>query len=101
MKSKSEMGGDATSGGGDFRTKVWSMPGGPNCRPLHWKRNTAIAMFGIILTCIPIAMLSAKLEVPHFFANSLCVYTYIFFVSTHKVMYTCCVYYWVITRLLV
>ncbi|KAL8148263.1 uncharacterized protein LOC141708191 [Apium graveolens] len=53
------MGGDAT---GDFRTKVWSMPGGPNCRPVHWKRNTAIAMVGIILTCIPIAMISVKLE---------------------------------------
>ncbi|KAF5187469.1 transmembrane protein [Thalictrum thalictroides] len=48
--------------GGDFRNKVWSMPGGPNCRPKHWKRNTAIAMFGIFLVCIPIAMTSAKLE---------------------------------------
>ncbi|XP_071690140.1 uncharacterized protein [Rutidosis leptorrhynchoides] len=48
--------------GGDFRTKVWTMSGGPNCRPLHWKRNTAIAMAGIFLVCIPIAMTSAKLE---------------------------------------
>uniref|UniRef100_A0A7N0SZS0 Transmembrane protein n=1 Tax=Kalanchoe fedtschenkoi TaxID=63787 RepID=A0A7N0SZS0_KALFE len=48
--------------GGDFRQKVWTMTGGPNCRPVHWKRNTAIAMFGIFLACIPVAMLSAKLE---------------------------------------
>ncbi|KAK9910539.1 hypothetical protein M0R45_034496 [Rubus argutus] len=27
--------------GGDFRAKVWSMSGGPYCRPKHWKRNTA------------------------------------------------------------
>lgn len=49
--------------GGDFRAKVWSMSGGPYCRPKHWRRNTAIAMFGVFLVCIPIAKLSAKLEV--------------------------------------
>lgn len=49
--------------GGDFRAKVWSMSGGPYCRPKHWRRNTAIAMFGIFLVCIPIAMKSAELEV--------------------------------------
>ncbi|CAA2983408.1 uncharacterized protein LOC111406096 [Olea europaea subsp. europaea] len=49
--------------GGDFRAKVWSMSGGPYCRPKHWKRNTAFAMFGIVLVCIPIAMKSAELEV--------------------------------------
>ncbi|CAB4269925.1 unnamed protein product [Prunus armeniaca] len=48
---------------GDFRAKVWSMSGGPYCRPKHWKRNTAIAMAGIFLVCIPIAMKSAELEV--------------------------------------
>ncbi|CAA2960291.1 uncharacterized protein LOC111406096 [Olea europaea var. sylvestris] len=48
--------------GGDFRAKVWSMSGGPYCRPKHWKRNTAFAMFGIVLVCIPIAMKSAELE---------------------------------------
>ena len=48
---------------GDFRTKVWSMTGGPYCRPKHWKRNTAIAMAGVFLICIPIAMKSAELEV--------------------------------------
>ncbi|EXB57375.1 hypothetical protein L484_016428 [Morus notabilis] len=48
---------------GDFRSKVWSMSGGPYCRPKHWKRNTAIAMAGIFLICIPIAMKSAELEV--------------------------------------
>lgn len=48
---------------GDFRAKVWSMSGGPYCRPKHWKRNTAIAMAGIVLVCIPIAMKSAELEV--------------------------------------
>ena len=64
-----EMGGgvDHHHGGAhgaeDFRTKVWSMTGGPYCRPKHWKRNTAIAMFGIFLVCIPIAMKSAELEV--------------------------------------
>ncbi|CAM8891892.1 unnamed protein product [Rhodiola kirilowii] len=57
------MGGDGHEvHGGDFRQKVWTMTGGPNCRPKHWKRNTAIAMFGIFLACIPVAMLSAKLE---------------------------------------
>ena len=50
-------------GHGDFRNKVWSMSGGPYCRPKHWKRNTAIAMFGVVLICIPIAMKSAELEV--------------------------------------
>ncbi|CAL5405007.1 unnamed protein product [Camellia sinensis] len=53
--------GDAAHGG-DFRNKVWSMTGGPYCRPKHWKRNTAIAMAGIFLICIPIAMKSAQLE---------------------------------------
>ncbi|KAL8162514.1 hypothetical protein V2J09_014003 [Rumex salicifolius] len=48
---------------GDFRAKVWSMPGGPHCRPKHWKRNTAIAMLGVFLVCIPIAMKSAELEI--------------------------------------
>ncbi|KAF3441297.1 hypothetical protein FNV43_RR15210 [Rhamnella rubrinervis] len=47
---------------GDFRQKVWTMTGGPNCRPRHWRRNTAIAMAGIVLLCIPIAMKSAELE---------------------------------------
>ncbi|QCE12261.1 hypothetical protein DEO72_LG10g3502 [Vigna unguiculata] len=56
-------GGDHGHGNGDFRTKVWSMTGGPYCRPKHWKRNTAIAMFGVVLVCIPIAMKSAELEV--------------------------------------
>uniref|UniRef100_A0A0E0B6K9 Uncharacterized protein n=1 Tax=Oryza glumipatula TaxID=40148 RepID=A0A0E0B6K9_9ORYZ len=59
------MGGDHGGhghGGGDFRQKVWSMTGGPYCRPVHWRRNTAIAMFGVFLVCIPIAMKSAELE---------------------------------------
>jgi hypothetical protein len=50
-------------GAGDFRTKVWSMTGGPYCRPVHWRRNTAIALVGIVLVCIPVAMKSAELEV--------------------------------------
>ncbi|KAK4385007.1 hypothetical protein Sango_2624700 [Sesamum angolense] len=37
--------------------------GGPYCRPKHWKRNTAFAMAGIVLICIPIAMKSAELEI--------------------------------------
>ncbi|KAL2248640.1 UNVERIFIED_CONTAM: hypothetical protein Sindi_2337700 [Sesamum indicum] len=49
--------------GRDFRGKVWSMTGGPYCRPKHWKRNTAFAMVGIVMICIPIAMKSAQLEV--------------------------------------
>ncbi|KAL3604082.1 hypothetical protein D5086_004941 [Populus alba] len=52
----------AEGGHGDFRAKVWSMSGGPYCRPKHWRRNTAIAMFGVFLICIPIAMKSAELE---------------------------------------
>lgn len=62
------MGGGADHGHGegthgDFRAKVWSMTGGPYCRPKHWRRNTAIAMAGVFLICIPIAMKSAELEV--------------------------------------
>ncbi|GKV51388.1 hypothetical protein SLEP1_g58050 [Rubroshorea leprosula] len=38
------------------------MSGGPYCRPKHWRRNT-VAMFGVFLICIPIAMKSAELEV--------------------------------------
>ena len=60
------MGGMDHGHGEDFRTKVWSMTGGPHCRPKHWKRNTAIAMVGVFLVCIPIAMKSAELEVPLF-----------------------------------
>ena len=66
---QSTMGGGADHGHGhgevhgDFRNKVWSMTGGPYCRPKHWKRNTAIAMVGVVLICIPIAMKSAELEV--------------------------------------
>ncbi|KAA3469337.1 transmembrane protein [Gossypium australe] len=55
-------GGEHGHGVQDFRAKVWSMSGGPYCRPKHWRRNTAIAMFGVFLICIPIAMKSAKLE---------------------------------------
>lgn len=39
------------------------LTGGSNCKPKHWKRYTAIAMLGVFLACIPVAMLSAKLEV--------------------------------------
>ncbi|XP_048605964.1 uncharacterized protein LOC125583326 [Brassica napus] len=58
------MGGAGGGGaeGGDFRAKVWSMSGGPYCRPKHWRRNTAFAMLGVFLVCIPIAMKSAELE---------------------------------------
>ncbi|XP_040371850.1 uncharacterized protein LOC112181020 isoform X2 [Rosa chinensis] len=59
------MGGGEHAHGGDFRAKVWSMSGGPYCRPKHWKRNTAFAMFGVFLICIPIAMKSAELEAKH------------------------------------
>ncbi|KAF5733017.1 hypothetical protein HS088_TW17G00552 [Tripterygium wilfordii] len=55
-------GAEGAHGPADFRSKVWSMSGGPNCRPKHWRRNTAIAMAGIFLICIPIAMKSAELE---------------------------------------
>ena len=58
-------GGGGDHGGGDFRSKVWSMSGGPYCRPKHWRRNTAFALFGIFLVCVPVAMKSAQLEV-HF-----------------------------------
>ncbi|ERN08976.1 hypothetical protein AMTRI_Chr08g166360 [Amborella trichopoda] len=55
----------------DCRTKVWSMTGGPYCRPKYWKRNTAIAMAGIVLICIPLAMKSTELEVDSFLSNHL------------------------------
>ncbi|GLT43903.1 hypothetical protein SLA2020_178290 [Shorea laevis] len=56
-------------GAEDFRTKVWSMSGGPYCRPKHWRRNTAIAMFVVFLICIPIVMKSAELEVNKYDSN--------------------------------
>ncbi|TKY65491.1 product protein [Spatholobus suberectus] len=59
-------GGDHGHAHGDFRNKVWSMTGGPYCRPKHWKRNTAIAMVGVVLICIPIAIKSAELEIRGF-----------------------------------
>jgi hypothetical protein len=68
--------GDASHG--DFRAKVWSMTGGPNCRPKHWRRNTAIAMVGVFLICIPIAMKSAELEVPSNLSLSLSHLSFIF-----------------------
>ncbi|RVW27065.1 hypothetical protein CK203_057781 [Vitis vinifera] len=71
------MGGVDHGHGEDFRTKVWSMTGGPNCRPKHWKRNTAIAMFGVFLICIPIAMKSAELEVSLFHSLLLAVNQFI------------------------
>ncbi|XP_057847029.1 uncharacterized protein LOC131056782 [Cryptomeria japonica] len=50
-----------------YPTNVWTMTGGWFCRPKHWRRNTAIAMAGIFLVCIPIAMKSAELEQrPHY-----------------------------------
>jgi hypothetical protein len=39
------------------------MTGRPYCRPIHWRCNTTIAMFGVFLVCIPIAMKSVELEV--------------------------------------
>ncbi|KAF6148633.1 hypothetical protein GIB67_042592 [Kingdonia uniflora] len=39
------------------------MSGGPYCRPVYWKRNTAIVMDGIFLVCIPIVIKSAELDV--------------------------------------
>ncbi|KAF2315335.1 hypothetical protein GH714_038862 [Hevea brasiliensis] len=62
MGGGAEHGHGAEGAHGDFRAKVWSMSGGPYCRPKHWRRNTAIAMFGVVLICIPIAMKSAELE---------------------------------------
>ncbi|KAG5006816.1 hypothetical protein JHK85_025358 [Glycine max] len=51
-------------GHNNFRNKVWRMSDGPYCRPKHWKHNTSIATVCIVLIYIPIAMKSAKLEVP-------------------------------------
>ncbi|KAG0447884.1 hypothetical protein HPP92_028106 [Vanilla planifolia] len=75
--NRREMGGGEHQGHGhggvhgpeDFRQKVWTMTGGPYCRPKHWRRNTAIALFGIFLVCIPIAKKSAELEVRHTIAH--------------------------------
>ncbi|KAF2311177.1 hypothetical protein GH714_019823 [Hevea brasiliensis] len=66
MGGGAEHGHGADGSHGDFRAKVWSMSGGPYCRPKHWRRNTAIAMFGVVLICIPIAKKSAELERLHF-----------------------------------
>ncbi|KAE8708011.1 putative malic enzyme [Hibiscus syriacus] len=56
------MGKGMDHGAEDFRKKVWSMSGGPYCLPKHWRRNTAFAMFGVFLICIPIAVKSTELE---------------------------------------
>ena len=65
------MGGDHHAGGHGhghghypgYPSNVWSMTGGWYCNPRHWRRNTAIALSGIFLVCIPIAMKSIELEV--------------------------------------
>ncbi|CAN1813134.1 hypothetical protein LINPERHAP1_LOCUS26778 [Linum perenne] len=72
-------GAEGSHGGGDFRGKVWSMTGGPNCRPKHWRCNTAIAMVGVFLVCIPIAMKSAELEVCIRSHSSLSLIPHLFF----------------------
>ncbi|PKU73501.1 hypothetical protein MA16_Dca008065 [Dendrobium catenatum] len=50
-------------GAEDFSLKEWRMTDGPKCRPKYWRRNAAIAMFGIVLVYIPIVMKSAELDV--------------------------------------
>ncbi|KAH7422797.1 hypothetical protein KP509_12G026100 [Ceratopteris richardii] len=45
-----------------YPKNVWSLTGGWYCNPRYWRRNTAIALTGIFLVCIPIAMKSAELE---------------------------------------
>ncbi|CAN1133187.1 hypothetical protein LINPERPRIM_LOCUS30502 [Linum perenne] len=55
------------------------MTGGPNCCPKHWRRNTAIAMVGVFLVCIPIAMKSAELEVCIRSHSSLSLIPHLFF----------------------
>ncbi len=42
---------------------VWSPTGGWWSDNKYWRRNTALALAGIFLVCIPIAMTSARLEV--------------------------------------
>jgi len=42
---------------------VWSPTGGWWSDHKYWRRNTALALAGIFLVCIPIAMTSARLEV--------------------------------------
>ncbi|CAK9210442.1 unnamed protein product [Sphagnum troendelagicum] len=41
---------------------VWSPTGGWWSDHKYWRRNTALALAGIFLVCIPIAMTSARLE---------------------------------------
>ncbi|CAN6969644.1 unnamed protein product [Brassica rapa subsp. trilocularis] len=89
------MGGAGGEGGGDFRAKVWSMSGGPYCRPKHWRRNTAFAMLGVFLVCIPIAMKSAELE------DLALVYIYIYIVYLHIVFTFLCLMIMTKTKLVV
>uniref|UniRef100_A0A1X7UGN9 Uncharacterized protein n=1 Tax=Amphimedon queenslandica TaxID=400682 RepID=A0A1X7UGN9_AMPQE len=41
---------------------VWSPSGGWWCNPRHWRRNTNIGLLIVVLSCIPVAYISAKLE---------------------------------------
>uniref|UniRef100_A0A2P2K8J4 Uncharacterized protein LOC103400976 n=1 Tax=Rhizophora mucronata TaxID=61149 RepID=A0A2P2K8J4_RHIMU len=82
MGGGAEHGHGADGVHGDFRQKVWSMSGGPYCRPKHWRRNTAIAMAGVFLICIPIAIKSAELEVLSLFLSltHICNFALFFFI---------------------
>jgi hypothetical protein len=57
------MGGGGGHGDFYYPKEVWSPTGGWWCDPKHWRRNTALALTGIALVCIPIAMKSISLEV--------------------------------------
>ncbi|KNA06701.1 hypothetical protein SOVF_178550 isoform A [Spinacia oleracea] len=49
--------------GGDFRSKVWSISGGPKYR----RRNSAFS--DVFLICVPVAMKFAHLEVFYLFLS--------------------------------
>ncbi|CAI5965627.1 unnamed protein product [Closterium sp. NIES-64] len=54
------MGGGGGAAGG--YPNVWALTGGWYCDPKYWRRNTAFALAGIFVVCVPIALTSARLE---------------------------------------
>ncbi|KAM7276370.1 hypothetical protein ACFE04_018236 [Oxalis oulophora] len=53
---------DSHGAEGDYKMKVWSMTGGPNCRPKYWRSNTVFALFEIFLVHVALAVKFVELD---------------------------------------